>query len=84
MRLQKSVNVSQAVVGDTLTFTIQWVNDAAGTVSYQIWDSLSPFLSYLGCDNGCTASGQFVAWNFSAPPGSSGQVALWARINGAP
>ena len=84
MPLVKTVNVSQATLGDTLTFCIQWTNDSSATQTLNIWDSLSAALGYLGCSDACSASGQLLRWTFSAPAGAAGQVCAWAVITGYP
>lgn len=84
MKLVKSVNTGVAVIGDTLTFYLDWSNDASAGVTYQLWDSVSPFISYMGCNGGCSYAGSVVRWSFAASAGSSGQVAFWGTINGAP
>jgi hypothetical protein len=84
MTLNKSVNKTQAMLGETLTFYLDWTNDSSNATTYKIWDSVSPYLTYVGCNSGCTSSGSVVNWSFAAASGSSGQVAFWAYISSTP
>lgn len=85
MPLVKSASSSVVAFGSTVTFCIQWTNNAGSTQTLQIWDTLHPVLTYVGCDNGCSASPPLVNWSLTArPPGSTGSVCLWARVSGYP
>ncbi len=85
MQLTKTVNRSQAMLGDTITFTLRWANPSSGSVDMELWDTLHPALTYLGCSNGCANSGRYVAWDLGPQAsGSTGQVLVWARITGLP
>ena len=84
MALTKSANVSQATIGDTITFCLNWSNDSGGTKIVNSWDSIPATLTYLGCSNSCTKTGSVVAWSVNAAAGASGQVCFWGTVNGYP
>lgn len=84
MGLTKTSNLATASIGDTLTFCLQWSNDASATTPINIWDSVSTYVTYLGCSNTCTKTAQTVAWTFNAASGASGSVCFWGTVNGYP
>lgn len=84
MRLIKSADRATAILGDTITYSIQWQNDSNGSVTYPISDALASTISFLGCDSGCSHSGQNVSWSFSAGPNSSGTVKVWVQVASYP
>lgn len=85
MELVKSASVGVATLGDTITFCLQWKNDSQSSVPMLLWDSLQPYLSYLGCDHGCTEAGQLVDWNLGLVlPGATGTACFWAKVSGYP
>jgi len=84
MALVKTVNHSTAIIGDTLTFCLQWQNDSSAATTMRLWDTLATYLTYLGCDTGCSLSGSLVSWSFAAPAGSSGTVCFAATVNSSP
>ncbi len=84
MAISKSANVTTATLGDTITYSISWINDSSGTVTMKLWDTLWTNLTYLGCDNSCTSSPPLVSWSFSALSNTSGVVNVWVRVNGYP
>ena len=85
MGITKTVNASSATIGDTLTYCLNWKNDSSGAVTMLLWDTVSPFLTYVGCDNGCASSAGMVSWNLgSKAPAATGVVCFWARVSGYP
>ena len=85
MALHKTVNTGVATFGDTLTYCLNWSNDSSASVNMLLWDTLPSVLTYVGCNGGCTAAGNYVNWNLGAKAsGSSGQVCVWAKITGYP
>jgi hypothetical protein len=85
MPLLKTVNVSAAILGDTVTFCINWTNDSTSVRTFNVWDSISTYISYLGCISGCAKTGQVVSWTVtSANPGDTGTFCFWGTLNGFP
>ena len=84
MPLTKTANVASATIGDTITFCIAWTNDSSATQTVHFWDTVSPYLTYVGCSNACTKTGNTVAWGVSAPSGASGQSCFWGTVSGYP
>ncbi len=85
MALTKTVNRSQATIGDTITYCLNWSNDSSAAQPMVIWDTLHPVLSYLGGSPAPAVSGSYLRWDLgSVAAGSSGQICFWARIDGYP
>jgi len=85
MGLTKTSNVSQATIGDTITFCITYKNDSSATKTISIWDSLSAFVTYVGCDSSCSRSGQLVSWSIAGVAvNGTGTVCVWGTVNGYP
>jgi uncharacterized repeat protein (TIGR01451 family) len=85
MSLVKSANVTQATLGDTITFCLQWQNNSQSATVMTLWDTVSSYLTYLGCNTGCSESASLVTWNLgSQSAGSSGTVCFWAKVSGYP
>ena len=84
MPLVKTSNVSQATIGDTITFCIAWTNNASSAQTVHFWDSVSPYLTYVGCSNSCTKTANAVAWSVSAAPGASGSSCFWGTVSAYP
>jgi uncharacterized repeat protein (TIGR01451 family) len=80
----KSASVSQASVGDTITFCVAWTNDSSAAMTRTFYDLLVPELTWLGGQSGCTASGQLVTCSFPAAAGAGGSKCFWAQVNSAP
>ncbi len=79
MALTKTSSVGTATIGDTITFCFNWSNDSSGTVTMDIWDTVSSFLTYQSCNTGCTHARSLVHWTFS----SSGEHARARSASGA-
>ncbi|MCX8092750.1 MAG: DUF11 domain-containing protein [Candidatus Goldbacteria bacterium] len=77
LKLFKSVNVTQATLGQTITYCITVTNTSGSTVTFNLWDTLPTVLDYVGCDNSCsvlnTGGRTIVSWTISnlAPSGSA-------------
>lgn len=85
MSLVKSANVSTAIFGSTITFTLAYSNDSAGAVNITITDSVPATLTFVGADNGGTYSAGVVTWTISNVPSyGTGTVNMWGRVSGYP
>lgn len=85
MQLTKTADKSTASIGDTITYSIAWVNNANSNQAMVIWDTVPANVTYLGCDNGCSLSGGVLTWSLgSKAPGASGVVKFWAVVNSYP
>ncbi len=84
MPLVKTANVGTATIGDTITFCIAWTNDSSAPQTVHFWDTVSAYLTYIGCSNSCTKTGSTVAWGVAAASGASGQSCFWGKVNGYP
>lgn len=84
--LVKSINQTVFSFGDTVTYCIAWSNTGTAAVAINIWDTLSPVLTYLGSTNGGTLNaGNVVVWNLgSQAANTSGSVCAWGRITAYP
>lgn len=86
MTLVKSINQTVFAFGDTVTYCIAWNNTGTAPIAVNIWDTLSPVLTYLGSDNGGTLQpGNVVRWALGTQAaGSSGSVCVWGQITSYP
>jgi uncharacterized repeat protein (TIGR01451 family) len=85
MQLTKTVNMSQATIGDQLTFCIHWSNNASSAKTITVWDTVPSYTTYVGCDNGCSQAGGLVVWTLaSRASGSSGNVCFWSTVSSYP
>jgi uncharacterized repeat protein (TIGR01451 family) len=84
LALVKSSNVSQATIGDTITFCLAWSNDSGVIKVVNHWDTIPSTLTYVGCSNSCTKTGSVVSWSVNAAIGASGQACFWGKVNGYP
>jgi uncharacterized repeat protein (TIGR01451 family) len=85
MALLKTVNVSQAVLGDTITYCLDWSNDSSAPQTIVFWDTLDPVLTYLGGSPAPSQSGQTLTWNLGPQaPGNAGQACFWVRVDAYP
>ena len=85
MQLVKSMSVAGAALGDTVTYCLAWTNNAAAAQTFDVWDTISTYISYLGCISGCAKAGNVVSWTIvGAAPGASGSVCFWGTVNGYP
>lgn len=85
MPLVKTSNLSNATIGDTITFCIAYTNDSGATQTIKVWDTISSFLTYIACNNSCAKSGSVVSWSVaSVAAGGSGSVCFWGTVNGYP
>jgi uncharacterized repeat protein (TIGR01451 family) len=83
--LVKSSAQTQVTIGETLTFCIRWTNDSSAARSNVIWDTVSAFLTYVGCSDSCTQSGGLVSWTISSlGAGQSVDRCFWGTVNGYP
>lgn len=89
MQLTKTSNLSTATVGDTITFCLFYSNDSSAVATINVWDTVSTFLTYVGCNSGCTppgGPGGVVSWSITGVPAltGSGSVCFWGTVNGYP
>lgn len=85
MPLVKTVNVPNANVGDTVTYCVSWTNNSGSLQSFSVWDTVSPFISYLGCLSGCAQTAGVVSWSVvGAAAGASGTFCFWGTVAGYP
>jgi len=85
MALVKSASASVATLGDTITFCMAWSNDSSASQPIAVWDTVSPYLTYLGCSNGCGYGAPVVSWNLGSQAShSTGTLCFWARVTGYP
>jgi uncharacterized repeat protein (TIGR01451 family) len=77
--ITKTASVTQAGMGDIITWTITYCNDGVGDIAnYVITDPMPSGMSFLGCTNGCTSGGGIVTWNIGLlPKGTCNQVVKW-------
>jgi len=85
MALSKSANVSTAVFGSTITFTLAYTNDSAAMVNITITDSVPATLTFMGADKGGSYSAGVVTWTISNVPSyGTGTVNMWGTVSGYP
>lgn len=88
MQLTKTADRPTAMLGDTVTFTIAWINNSTAAATMVIWDSVPSGMTYTNCATPigtCSQAGGIVTWNLgSRPAGSSGTVTFWAVVSGLP
>lgn len=88
MQLTKTADKPQATLGDTITYTINWVNDSSAARTMTIWDTVPANLTYVGCNapvGSCSQSGGLVTWSLgSQGAGASGSVTFWATVSSYP
>ncbi len=85
MSLTKSCNLTTATLGSTLTYTLTYKNDSNASVTVQLWDTVSSFLTYQGSSPAGTLSGGVISWSIpSVPAGTQGTVSFWGTVNGYP
>jgi uncharacterized repeat protein (TIGR01451 family) len=87
--LLKSVSKTAYSVGETVTYCIAWSSTGSSPANVQIWDTLSPVLSYIGSSNAgslqVVGGTNIVVWNLgSQAPGASGTVCVWATLAAYP
>lgn len=83
--LTKTSDVSQAVSGQTVTFTISYSNTTSGVASSTLLTDVVPSGMTLvpgSVSNGGTVAGSSVTWNFGTVSGSqTGSVFFKATVN---
>jgi uncharacterized repeat protein (TIGR01451 family) len=85
MPLVKTINVPSANVGDTVTYCLNWTNNSSAVQSFSVWDTVSPYITYMGCISGCAQSGNVLSWNVvSAASGATGTFCFWGTVNAYP
>lgn len=88
LQLTKTADRATATIGETITFSIAWVNDSSAARTMVIWDTVPAHLTYVGCATPvgtCSQAGGIVTWNLgSRPAGSSGMVTFWAVVSSYP
>jgi uncharacterized repeat protein (TIGR01451 family) len=85
MALTKTSNVSVASIGNTVTYCIAYQNGSTGTVTMNLWDTISAYLTYVGSSPAGTVSGSLIKWSVAGvTAGGSGSVCFWATVNGFP
>jgi len=85
LKIFKSVNVTQATIGQTITYCITVTNTSASTVTFNLWDTLPTVLDYVGCDNSCSTSNvggrTIVYWTISnLAPSASATRCFWGVV----
>ncbi len=77
--ITKTASVTQAGMGDIITWTITYCNDGVGDIAnYVITDPMPSGMSFLGCTPACTSGGGTVTWNIGLlPKGTCNQVVKW-------
>jgi len=84
MALTKTANVSMATIGQTITYTLAYSNGSGVTVTENLWDTISTYLTYVGSSPVGTVAGGVISWSISVTPTASGQVYFWGTVNGYP
>jgi uncharacterized repeat protein (TIGR01451 family) len=88
LQLTKTADRATATIGETVTFSIAWVNDSSSTLAMVIWDTVPSHTTYVGCATpvgSCGISGSVVSWDLgNRPAGSSGTVTFWAVVSSYP
>jgi len=83
--IEKSVSVTEAVFGDTITFCITYTNNEDCAITFDIWDTLPSVTTYVGCDPSCTWDDPVVSWTVTnLAAGAAGKVCFWVEITGYP
>jgi uncharacterized repeat protein (TIGR01451 family) len=95
IELIKTANVTQAKVGDTVTFTLSACNYSTETTTvnpFTIWDTIPSCITYIGATGTFTKIGSLLNWNFPAltpggatPSGTActGNVTWYGTVNNA-
>jgi uncharacterized repeat protein (TIGR01451 family) len=85
MQLTKVADRAVGLLGDTITYTITWKNNASAARTMTIWDTVPFNTTYVGCNNACTQSGGVVTWNLgSQAAGATGTVQFWVTVSALP
>ena len=85
MPLVKTSNVTSVAFGNTVTYCLSWTNNSNSIQSFNVWDTVSPFITYLGCLSGCAEAGGVVSWTVSnAAAGANGSFCFWGTVSGYP
>jgi uncharacterized repeat protein (TIGR01451 family) len=83
--LIKSASAAVVMIGDTLTFCLEWNNASLQTLPMMVWDTVPTGMTYSGCDTSCTENAGLVNWSLgSQGPGTGGTVCFWGVVTGAP
>jgi len=84
--ITKTANVTQASLGQVITWTISYCNNGMGNLTnYRVWDTRPATMSYIGCSGGssCSQSGNIITWNIGTlAPGACGTVRWWGTVTG--
>lgn len=83
--LSKSANVTQAYVGNTITFTITYTNNTGSTISnFYLWDTIPSVTTDVWLGGG-TKSGSVISWGpYNVTNGSTVTVQWAARVTALP
>jgi uncharacterized repeat protein (TIGR01451 family) len=88
MQLTKVADKAVGSLGDSITYTITWQNNASAARTMTVWDTVPANTTYVGCNapvGTCSQSGGLVTWNLgSQAAGSSGSVTFWVTISALP
>ncbi|HRU39660.1 MAG TPA: choice-of-anchor Q domain-containing protein, partial [Candidatus Goldiibacteriota bacterium] len=84
IRAQKSASSTYAYLGDTVAFCISVTNSASSDMDTYVWDTVPANTMFVGCDNGCTVSGNVVSWFMSLGAGQYKTVCFWVKVIGYP
>ena len=85
IELTKTINTNVAMLGDTITYCLNYRNAGSTAVSFRIWDTVPGVTDFVGCDNSCstTTIGGYtiVYWDLTnVPAGGTGQRCFWVRV----
>ena len=82
--LTKTSSLATVNLGDTLTFCVNWTNDASSTQTIVAWDTVSSYITYQSCNGSCSKSGNVVSWSNSVAAGGSGSGCFWGVVSSYP
>ncbi|HPD18338.1 MAG TPA: hypothetical protein PLF61_01600, partial [Candidatus Goldiibacteriota bacterium] len=85
IELTKTINTNVAMLGDTITYCLNYRNAGSSAASFRIWDTIPSVTDFVGCDNTCSTvpsgSNTIVYWDITnVPANGTGIRCFWVRV----
>ncbi len=85
IELTKTINTNVAMLGDTITYCLNYRNAGSSAASFRIWDTIPSVTDFVGGDSGYmtvpSGSDTIVYWDITnVPAGGTGQRCFWVRV----
>ncbi len=85
LSVEKSADRDQALVGDTITYTIVYCNDGSDPVDVDVWDTVPSDTSYLGSDTAPSSGPPILVWDVGVVnSGVCGTIKFWVQVDSIP